>query len=805
MDRNTFTLSLAIAILLSGVAVFSEDATAQQVPLTDSDDVFMEEITVTARKREETLQDIPISVAARTESQIRQNGLTSLEDISQTVASFSVQNLGPGQSVVAIRGSSAGKQDRDLPGIKEQVGVYLDESVISLSLFTPDLDLFDLNRVEVLRGPQGTLFGSGSLSGTVRYITNQPDLDYSYGAVELDLNTIDDGGTGGYGKVMYNTPMGDRTALRIVAYYDKLPGWIDSHQPDGSVKKDVNDGERYGGRIAVRFEASDDLAITPRFVYQKVKVDGYNREDFYNILGNEYTTTRPNVSFGKNEQYTQFDEDFTDEFKLVDLKIEYGFGNNLNLTSITSYTDRNIVAGRDAGALTSSITGGTIGLDEEVYTLDAPLDDATDVSGWTQELRLDGGNDTLTWVAGIFYSDFSRDYGQELLVSGFTELTGIPTEGEYIAPTDGLFWSALQYDFRQFAVFGEATWAVTDKFDLTGGLRYYDFDEKRVQTFDGIFADPGTTTGGAKADGFAPRVIADYAVNDNVSINGQISKGFRLGGLNDPLNLPLCTPEDAETFGGFDSFGDEKLWNYEIGLKSVLMDGRATFNTAVFYQDIQDLQAVLLAGTCSSRIVYNVPKAHSAGIEVEFAAQQTERFDWAVTASYIDAKLDSSVTSQAPDGSISILAGLEDGNRLPSVPKFQAAASATYVIPMNNGWESYIHGIVQYVGDRVTQFGDYAEGFGSVNMQAFEEGGGATIGGPLTQCCFSFDYELPSYTTANARVGFRNSRWDVAFYVNNFTNKQAYLALDQERGTLGRVGYLVNQPRTFGVTARIGF
>ncbi len=804
MNRNLLSLSVTAALILLGSGASAKNAMAQQEPLTDADDVLMEEITVTARKRAETLQDVPISVAARTESQIRQNGLTSLEDISRTVASFSVQNLGPGQSVVAIRGTSAGKQDRDLPGIKEQVGVYLDESVISLSLFTPDLDLFDLNRVEVLRGPQGTLFGSGSLSGTVRYITNQPDLEDAYGLVDLDLNTVDGGNTGGHGKVMYNTPMGEGSALRIAAYWDKLPGWIDSHQPDGSLKKDVNDGERYGGRVAMRFEPNDDLVITPRFVYQKVEVDGYNREDFYNILGNEYTTTRPNVSFGKNEQYTQLKEKFRDEFKLLDLKIEYDFG-KVNLTSVTSYTDRDILAGRDAGALTSSITGGTIGLDEEVYTLDAPLDDFTDVSGWTQELRLDGGTDDVSWVVGLFYSDFDRDYGQELLVAGFEELTGIPTQGDLIAPKDGLFWSDLAYDFKQFAIFGEATWAVTDRLDLTGGLRYYDFDEKRRQTFDGIFAEPGTTTGKAKADGFAPRFIADYAVTENVKLNGQISKGFRLGGLNDPLNLPLCSAEDAETFGGNDSFGDEKLWNYEIGLKSVLMDGRATFNTAIFYQDIQDLQAVLLAGTCSSRIVYNVPDAHSTGIELEWAIQQTAQFDWALTASYINAKLDSSVTSQAPDGTISILAGLEDGNRLPSVPKFQGAASGTYVIPMSDGWESYIHGVVQYVGDRVTQFGDYSEGFGFVNMLTFEEGGGGTIGGPLTQCCFSFDYELPSYTTVNARVGFRNDRWDVAVYINNLTDKQAYLALDQERGTLARVGYLTNQPRTFGVTARVSF
>ena len=124
---------------------------------------------------------------------------------------------------------------------------------------------------------------------------------------------------------------------------------------------------------------------------------------------------------------------------------------------------------------------------------------------------------------------------------------------------------------------------------------------------------------------------------------------------------------------------------------------------------------------------------------------------------------------------------------------------------MNNAWKSYLHGLVQYVGSRYTQFGDYDEGFGTVNMLAFEEGGGATIGGPLTQSSFTFDPRLPSYTTVNFRVGFRNERWDVAFYINNLTDKQARLALDQERGTLARVGYLVNQPRTYGIMARASF
>ena len=801
MVRYTLSLSLATVLILSTTTAFGQNTEAQE--LTDDDDFFMEEVVVTSRKREETLQDVPFSVAARTEKSMREEGLVTLEDVSKTVASFSVQNLGPGQSQVAIRGASAGQIVRDQPGVKEQVGVYFDESPISLSLFTPDLDLFDLNRVEVLRGPQGTLFGSGSLSGTVRYITNQPDLEEASGAAEINFNTIDGGNSGGWGKAYINTPLGDNAALRVSAYYNDIAGWIDAWQPDGSKNNDVNDGSKWGARFAVRVETNDKLTVTPRLVYQKTKFNGWNREDDFNILANEFTTTRPQVDIGENEQYTQFEEPFTDEFLLTDLNIEYDFG-EMVLTSITSYTNRDILVVRDATALTASITGGSVGDPEEVYTLDAPLDDWTDVSGWTQELRLGGGNDRLAWVGGLFYSDFTRHYGQELLVPGYDDLTGSngSTEGSIIAPIDGLFWSNLLYDFRQWALFAEATWGITDAFDLTGGIRYYNYKEDRRQTFDGIFADPGTSFGDTKANGFAPRVIADWSITDDTKLLGQISKGFRLGGINDPLNIPLCTPEDLVTFGGNDEWGDEKLWNYEIGSKSTLMDGRATLNVAVFYQDIKDLQATVTAGSCSSRVISNVPKAHSTGIEFEFAAQQTANFDWAFSASYISAKLDSSVTSTDLEGNVSILGGLKDGNRLPTVPKFQAAIAATWTWDMDSGWEGYVNGIVQYVGSRYTQFGDQDPGFGSVDLYAFDPN---NIGGPYTQDTFTFDPLLPSYTTANARIGFRQDRWDVSLYVNNLTNEDARFALDQERGTLARVGYLVGQPRTYGITARFGF
>src|SRR5947207_2008732 len=192
-----------------------------------------EEMVVTARKREETVQEVPMSVAAPTESELRDRGAETIEDVSANVAGFSVQNLGPGQSQVAMRGVSSGQIVRDQPGVKEQVGAYLDESVISLSLFTPDIDLFDMSRVEVLRGPQGTLFGSGSESGTVRYITNQPELGGKAKVFgELGGNTIDGGDQGGNVKLGFNAPLGDKAALLVAAYYNRLGGYIDAVQPD---------------------------------------------------------------------------------------------------------------------------------------------------------------------------------------------------------------------------------------------------------------------------------------------------------------------------------------------------------------------------------------------------------------------------------------------------------------------------------------------------------------------------------------------------------------------------------------------
>jgi iron complex outermembrane receptor protein len=763
----------------------------------------VEVVSVTATKRETAPIDVPFSVAARSGEDLRNRGAENIEDVAANVGSFTVQNLGPGQSQVAMRGVSAGQIARDQPGVKEQVGIYLDESPVSLSLFTPDLELVDVNRVEVLRGPQGTLFGAGSVTGTVRYVTNQPTREATEGFAEIGGAVVDDGSGMGDVKAGVNVPLGQKAAARFVGYYTHLPGFTDAIQPNLSTDNNVNFGFRTGARAAVTFVPTGNLTITPRIVYQRYETSGWNLQDAFNILANPYTTTRPTVEFGDREEFTQLGEHFSDDFVLADVNLRYDFG-GVALTSITSYIDRDIHVIRDTTALTASFTGGTAGFPEPIYTLDSPLFDNTSATNWTQELRLTGGQKRLQWLAGTFYSHAQRDYGQNVSVPGFEDATGIPTKGK-IAPKDSIYFSDLGFDLDQFALFGEATVAATDRFSLTGGLRWYRYAEDKTQFIDGVFGNPNngvsvlSLPGDTSSDGFAPRVMATYKVSDDAIFNAQVSRGFRLGGINDPLNVPLCSPQDLATFGGHESWDDEKVWNYELGFKSRMLGGRATFDVAAFYIDIHDLQTTVTAGTCSSRVVFNVPRARSQGVELEFAVAPNRHFNFNISSSLNDAELRSTLTSTDPNGIVSIVSGIEEGRRLPSVPRFQAAVSATYLFDLSAGSQMYLTSAYQHVGSRYTQVGD--QDLGRLDMTTLPN----TIGGPLTQNIFRYDPRLEAYDLVNLRVGLRHARWDLSAYVNNATNELAHLSLDRERGTLARVGYLTNQPRTFGLSTRYSF
>jgi iron complex outermembrane receptor protein len=480
----------------------------------------------------------------------------------------------------------------------------------------------------------------------------------------------------------------------------------------------------------------------------------------------------------------------------------------LVLTSITSYSWRDLLVVRDTTALTASFTGGTLGFPEPIYTLTSPLYDRTNAKAWTQEIRISREQERLEWLAGLYYSHGERDYGQDVTVPGFTAMTNIPTEG-LLAPEDSIYFSEFDYALEQYALFGEATASLTDRFRLTGGLRYYDFSEDKQQLVDGLGGNPNngvsvlSLPGQTDANGFAPRLIAAYELSKSSIFNAQVSRGFRLGGINDPLNVPLCSTQDLITFGGHETWGDETVWNYELGYKSRLLGGNGSFNASAFYVDIDDLQTTVTAGTCSSRVVFNVPKARSQGVELEFAHAPTRNFDFTISGTYTDAELQSTLTSTDNTGNVSIVSGIESGRRLPSVPREQAAAAATWQFDAFSGSRGYVTGSYQYVGTRFTQVGD--EDLGVLDMTTALPNPSGPIGAPFTQNTFTYDPELPAYSLLNLRVGVRNGVWDVSAYVNNVTDELALLAFDRERGTAARIGYMTNQPRTFGVSTRYNF
>jgi iron complex outermembrane recepter protein len=759
----------------------------------------LEEVLVTATKREASIQDLPFSVNAQSEQEIQRQNATSLEDLSRNVAGLTIQNLGPGQSQVAIRGVSAGQIVRDQPGVKEQVGVYLDESVISLSLFTPDIDLYDLNRVETLRGPQGTLFGSGSIGGTVRFITNQPQTDEFSGKIEADANTVDDGSSGGHLKGAVNIPMSDTVALRLVGYGTQYPGYIDALGENGRKSDDVNDGERYGGRAALRWDATDTLTITPRVLYQNLETDGFARQEVYNLYANPYTTTRPAIELDEREQYLQLEEAFEDETTIADLVVNWGL-DSLDITYVGSYTEREILVSRDASALTGSVSVD-LGYPDSAVLYPSNLRDTTDLEQWTHELRFtSNGDGPLQWVVGGFYSDTDRDYAQRLPTPGYDAVTdAVLGEGTSEAVSNGFgvdspFNSDLAYTVEQTAVFGEINYAFTDRLDVTLGGRWYDFEDNRSITSGGLFANGDTNAKDeTSSDGFTPRIMASYDISDEVTLNAQASEGFRLGGVNDPLNPGLCSPQDEITYGPFQQFDDETLWNYEIGFKSTF--DNISVNAAIFYTDIEDLQVNLDAGGCSSRVAVNVPEAHTLGGEVEMDAYLTDAFRVTFAGSYVEAEFDSDVL----DANGVPLPGLQDGNRIASVPEWQFSIGATYTFAgMLGAEESFVSAWWQMVGERYTQPGDQDSGAGDCAH-------GLPFGGATGDEVTSIDLELDDYSLVNINAGLVYDAWDLMLYVDNVTDENADLSFNRERGGRARLAYFTNQPRTYGITARYNF
>jgi iron complex outermembrane receptor protein len=538
-------------------------------------------------------------------------------------------------------------------------------------------------------------------------------------------------------------------------------------------------------------------------VYQEIRADGFNRDERYNM----YTSFTSEPEVGERLQYLKLREKFEDDTLLADLTGSIAFG-AVELTSITSYINRDILVSRDASALSGSV-GITplvsIGVDPEIANLPSNLVDTTDLSLWTQEVRLASINDSpLQWVVGVFYTDINRNYSQRLPTPGYDAFIDAAL-GEGVSeavsngfPADSPYNADLPYDIQQKAVFGEATYDF-GQIELTAGARYYDFKEERDFISGGLFSNGDTRLGDeTESDGISPRVILTYEPNRNFSLNLQAAKGFRLGGINDPLNLPLCSDEDEAIYGPFSSetYDDETLWNYEAGFK--YSQGPMTFNAAAFYTEIKDLQVTVDAGSCSSRIVLNVDRAHTQGIEAEFVVNPFTGFEVSAAGSLIEAEFDHTVENAV----LATRTGIRDGNRLPSVPKFQMAVTAAYSQRFSDNADWYVNGSVQHVGSRYTQPSDQENAASVFNFIIFDPNTGQF--GTFTGDVGSL--KLPSYELVNLSAGIEwDSGLEVVAYVNNLLDEKPLLSLDRERGGRARLGYNIGQPRTIGLTVRQRF
>lgn len=711
--------------------------------------VDQNEIIITATKREENLQNVPISVQVLGNRKLDQLNISNFEEYTKQLPSVSYQNFGaPGYTVVYMRGIATGG-DGNHSGSLPSVGSYLDEQPITTIGGTLDVHIYDIARIESLAGPQGTLFGASSEAGTIRIITNKPDLDRFYGRVDGELNSVAHGGTGGKAEGMINVPIGRSIAFRGVGFYERDAGYIDNvfgertyFYPDGSihfdnsrfVKKNFNDVQTYGGRAALKIDLDDNWTVVPTFMYQKSKTHGV----FWMDQGQgDLNTVRFQPEVAK------------DRFWQAALTIEGKVANFFDVTYAGAYMDRTRFSTSDYTDYTDAYDAyyasiGYLGiLDYENYVdnngnIINPRQHITGTDHFkkmSQELRVATPADRpVRALVGAFYQDQKNHIFQDYFVDNLAtslSVTGYPTT---------LWLTNERREDKDWAIFGEANWDITHNVTLTGGLRFYRFDntlygfagfglgnpggfssgENRCLTINGLERrnDPGSplaqgssgldipcynvtdvnANGEAvprrsKGSGHIHRLNAQWKPEENLMFYATWSKGFRPGGINRVPDTPAYAPDF--------------LTNYEIGWKTTFAGNRIRWNGAIYHQKWEGLQYSYL-GPNSVTVIQNGRNARVNGIESDLNYIEGG-LSLTATAAYTDAKTQGNICNAAivvdPAADCSGLdsKGRQDfivvpsGTRLPITPKFKASATARYTWPVWTG-NAHVQGVVAYQG-----------------------------------------------------------------------------------------------------------
>lgn len=752
MSRRLLLLSA------SALAVATTPAVAQDEPQNGAA-VAIDDIIVTALRREGTVQGTPVSVTALTGEALERTGRDGLGALRAVPGVVAVES-GPGNTRMVMRGlQSVGEAT---------VGVYYDDAPVTGVVgtqndaggTTPGLRLFDVDRVEVLRGPQGTLYGSGSTGGAVKVVFNKPTLEHE--AVLAAEVGFGEGGPDSLVQGMINLPLGDRASLRAVGFSQQIGGWIENVSLGDS---DVNDTQAYGGRVLLRFDPIDRLRLLGEAHYQAIEGD----RTFWNL------------ELGAYRSNSRVRQPSSDRLALFSLSAEYDFS-GMTANAIVSHQNRAIdQASGDPSfyfqALTNNpaacarLRGGgapcapAVQADFNTYVsgfVYGQLISFSDVEATSGEVRLASKGDRLVdWTVGLFASARGSDIDNN-------QLRADPLTGGAITPFDRQTRRLVRDELDQTAVFGEASIDLGRQFNLTVGGRYFDYRRRvggaTVVPLDLINARLSTWSEVRSAeDGWVGRLNLSWAPDRDTLVYAQAAQGFRPGGVNQVLGLP------AE-LGPYTS---DKVLSYEIGFKREWFENRLVTNLSAYRTDWENMQVSGMTPSGPFSFISNAGAARINGAELEVVARPIENLEIRAGGSYVDATLSEDQLNT------NITANGRAGDRIPFVPRVTWNADLNYTRPLQDGWLAAADLSVTHIGESFSEFR------------------------PVSP----FYRRLPDYTLVRLQVSAASpdAVWEAAVFVDNATDEVAVTALFSSGFSTGQSITTSQAPRRIGFRLQHAF
>jgi outer membrane receptor protein involved in Fe transport len=706
---------------------------------TDPDQ--LSEVIVTAQRRSEALLQVAAAVTAVQASDLARQGNVRLADYAATVPGLNLISSQPGQTVVIIRGVSTGFG----AAIAATTATYIDDSPYgsstanALGSFTTiDLDPATLQRVEVLRGPQGTLYGATGMGGLIKYVTTPPSLTEYGGRVELDGNSVDGGGQGYGVRAMWTGPLiTDKLGVTLNAFNRLDPGYIDDPQLD---KKNVNSSRVEGGRLAFLWQPTDQFSAQLSALVQDSATGGTS-----------YTDVNANLTpiYGKYTQIRYGSENWDLDSTHYSLRATYDFG-WAALTSITSYQTQSARWFTDFtnrfGPLLSGILGvPDLGVFDHVSLADHKI---------TQEVRFaSADSDILEWLGGFFFTH-ERSVQPEQFQNPFSTLTGaiVPVPG-------GIFTDPNHDSYTEYAGYADVTYHLTSNFKILGGLRFTSDSENNITPFSGILNGPPSVALATTSSNTVTYLVSpSYNIDDRNMIYIRVATGFRPGG-------PTGLTTTSVYAGAPSTYGPDTLTNYELGYKASFPEQRMTVDVSGFDIEWKNIQVLSEIG--GFLITGNGGDARSAGAELAWTWRPITGLNLSANAAYTDAHL----TADAPGISA------KAGDKLPDVPEFSANLAADYDFPLTTEVKGFVGGNFQHQGARVS---DFVSG----TPPGYERP------------------SMPSYNTVNLHAGLSRGGITGEAYIKNVVDAYGLtrIASEVQNGYGPPLAAAVIPPRTFGLS-----